>query len=382
VKRVYSLLKATDGSIAVTMVILMFAFVGLLAFGIDLAHLQTVKNELQNAADACALRGARAFLPDTMPITGVYTGDPNDTSAQQQAYNTILMNRSDNVNFQLGDLSMGDIQVGIWNYETRSWVGGSPSWSWPPDPSLWGHYIGPGVTLPARRNSLNSLGPVAMTLARLFGINTVNVSARATAALSGAGTADQGTPGIFPIAVDTKYLTAPGDTIFFSPANADVGGWTSLTLVPASVPVFQGLIDGTRGIGGPVTIGTNIGLQNGVACAVIKYAIDYYSSDPGTTEVAQGVYQLNQPVQVKFPAVTVDQYNQTARVEGWLTANILYFIDSNATKGITIILPNGTSYVTDGNCDLIIQAVEGTTSDLSGGGPWYGLLSTQPKLVQ
>ena len=57
-KRIYSFLKDVDGSISIAMVILMFVFVGFLAFVIDLAHLQTVKNELQNAADACALRGS------------------------------------------------------------------------------------------------------------------------------------------------------------------------------------------------------------------------------------------------------------------------------------------------------------------------------------
>jgi hypothetical protein len=373
VKQVYALLKDADGSISIPMVIMMFVFVGFLAFVIDLAHLQTVKNELQNAADACALRGARAFLPDSMPINEVYNEEPNPDNARDQAHNTIQVNRSDNVTFQLGDLDPGEIQVGIWDYVNRSLL----AWQWPPDQSLWGKYIGPGVSLPTRRNGSVSLGPVAMTLAKLFGINTVNVSATATAALSGVGKLEEGTPGNFPIAVDGDKVHAAGDIIYFSPDISDVGGWSSLTLTPASTEVFRGLIDGTRTLDEDVEEGSTISLQNGVACAAVKWAIEYYNAteDP----VKNGVYYPPDPPEISFPVVEVDKFNQTATVIGFMAAKITQFRDSNAP---TEQIPGTDPPQYMGKCTLVLQAVEGSRSDLPGGGRWFGLLSTQPKLVK
>jgi hypothetical protein len=377
-KRVYALLKDADGSISIMMVILMFVFVGLLAFVIDLAHLQTVKNELQNAGDACALRGARAFVPDNIPTTG-YEGDPDPVNAKKEAYNNIKWNKSDNKNFKVGDVSMDDIQPGIWNYETRDWVPGTLGWppsTWPPDPSLWGHYIGPGITLPARRNGSNSLGPVAMTLAKLFGINTVNVSATAIAALSGPSELTPSYPGSFPIAVNQDLLTSPDATIFLSPDTTDVGGWTSMDSGNVNAAVLKKLINGSTP-NPDVTMGETISLLNGSACSVVKEAIKVYPA----TENPKGVYALTTPVEITFPVVTAYKFNQSAEVAGFMAATITYFIDSNAKPGTPI--PNTSPpQVTDGHCDIIIRPKKDSAGNLPGGGRWYGLLATQPKLVQ
>jgi Flp pilus assembly protein TadG len=74
-KRHILILIDCRGSVVVMTVVMMFIFVGLLAFVIDLAHVKTVKTELSNAADACALRGARGFFPDN--ITGTSELSPN-----------------------------------------------------------------------------------------------------------------------------------------------------------------------------------------------------------------------------------------------------------------------------------------------------------------
>jgi hypothetical protein len=308
-KRRVPFFKDCSGSVA-SFGILMFVFVGLLAFVIDLAHVKTVKTELSNAADACALRGARAFLPDNIPTTEYAEDDPDPDRAKTQAYNAIADNRSDNTAFQEGDLSEDDIQVGIWDYVNRTLLG----WQWPPPESMWGKYIGPGVSLPTNRNENVSLGPVGMTLARMFGINTVPVQARATAALSGVGAIEEGYDGSFPIAVDEDKVKAPGEMIFMSPDDPDVGGWTSLSMETASAAKFKGLIN--HSIDNPqVSTGDWIKLQNGVSCTAIKEAIDYYD----TVEVSKGVHELQPPVEVVFPVVQVDTFNQSAEVKGlWL----------------------------------------------------------------
>jgi hypothetical protein len=370
-KRRVPFLTDCCGSVAILSVIMMFVFVGLLAFVIDLAHVKTVKTELSNSADTCALRGARAFLSDTISVTEYSQEDPDPDRAKTQAYNAIAYNKSDNTAFQVGDLPLDDIEVGIWDYVNRTLL----DWEWPPPSNMWGKFIGPGVSLPTKRNDSVSLGQVAMTLAKLFGISSVPVQAKATAALSGVGAIEEGYDGSFPIAVDEDKVKAAGEMIFLSPDDPDVGGWTSLSMETASAAKFKGLIN--HSIDNPqVSTGDWIKLQNGVSCTAIKEAIDYYD----TVEVSKGVHELQPPVEVVFPVVQVDTFNQTAEVKGVMAATITYLRDSNAPKDILIPGSDPPKYT--GDCMIILTAVHGTSGGLPGGGRWYGLLSTQPKLVE
>jgi hypothetical protein len=370
-KRRVPLLEDCHGSVTVMTMIRMFVFVGLLAFVIDLAHVQTVKTELSNAADDCALRGARAFLPDTIPTTGYSQVDPDPDNAQNQAHNAISDNRSDNKAFQSGDLPIADIQVGIWDFVNRKLL----AWQWPPDPSYWGQFIGPGISLPTKRTAATSQGPVGMTLANIFGVRSVPVNARATAALSGPGELPAGYPGGFPIAVDDSKVHAAGDIIYLSPDLADVGGWTSMSSDQASDAQVKKLIS-TPASRPEVKTGDWIALQNGVSCAAIKEAIKDYN----TVEVSKGVYQPVPPVNVVFPVVNVDKFNQSAEVMGFMAATITYFRDSNAPKDIPIPGSNPPKYT--GDCMLILTVIKGDAGGLPGGGRWYGLLSPYPKLVE
>jgi Putative Flp pilus-assembly TadE/G-like len=372
-------LKDSSGSIAISTIVLMVVFVGLMAIVIDLGHLFTVQSELRNAADACALRGARAFLPDDIPTTGVSDEEPDPVNAKQEAYNTIQVNKSDHTNFILGDLPMADIQVGIWDYDARDWVGGAPTWSWPPDPSYWGKYIGPGVTLPTKRTESSSLGAVAMTLAQVFGTNTVPVSTMATAALSGVGELDEGYPGCFPIAINKDLLTTPDSTIYLSPDTSDVGGWTVLSLDNTNAADVKKLIN-HKATTPTVTTGDSISLLNGSACSILKEAIDYYTNET-TIEDPKGVYKLDPPIEVVFPVVTEYKFNQSAEVVGFMSATIPWFIDTNAAPG-TPIPDTSPPQVTNGHCVIIIKPKLGDTGNLPGGGAWFGFLSPQPRLVQ
>lgn len=371
--------KDCRGSLTVITIIMIFLMVGILAFVIDLAHVQTAKNEVQNAADACALRGARAFLPDNLELTGVSEIDPDPEQARLEAQKAILQNRSDNQKFQdLADLPLDQIKVGLWDFTGEVSPHGKPSllsWEWPPPASYWGKYIGPGVSLPTQRTAESSLGPVVMKFAQIFGINTVPVKARATAALSGVGQLAPGAAGSFPIAINVTKAKAVGYMVFMSPDTPDVGGWTSLSQETASASYFKGLINHT--IPNPqVEVGDIIKLQNGVACTAVKEAINYYN----TREVSKGVFEPVTPVEIIFPAVQVDKFNQSAKVEGFMAAEILYFRDANAPKDIHIPATNCPKYM--GNCMIIIQIKEGIAPGQKGGGKWYGLLSPYPKLVQ
>jgi hypothetical protein len=376
-KKISRLIRGEGGAITVMAVIMIFAFLGILAVVIDLGHLHTVQGELRNAADACALRGARAFLPDDIDISGAKTTPPNPDEAKNQAELTIVMNKTDNLT--LDSLPQTDMTVGIWDYKARDWVPGTTaSWSWPPAASLWGEAIGPGISLPVKREGTQNLGPVSMTLAAVLSIfkddTTVPVRVMATAALSGVGELTAGY-GAFPIAVNEDLLTQPDATIYLSPDNTDVGGWTSLTPSNPNANVVKNLVDNPTD-NPKVSVGDSIGLLNGSACSIINEAIKEYPA----IEDPKGVYKLTPPVDVLFPVVNNYKMNQSGTVLGFMLGTILYFVDTNAAPG-TPIPDTNPPQVTDGHCNIVITP-KPSNSDLPGGGNWYGLLSTQPKLVQ
>jgi Flp pilus assembly protein TadG len=87
-----SFLKDSSGSILVATVIMLTAFIALLAVVVDLGHLFQVKSELQNAADAGALRGARALYHMNNA-----NSTPDWVAAQNEAIAAVKKNYSDNV---------------------------------------------------------------------------------------------------------------------------------------------------------------------------------------------------------------------------------------------------------------------------------------------
>jgi hypothetical protein len=234
-KKNFSLMRDEGGAITVMTVIIMGVFVGLLAIVIDLGHLHTVQNELRNAADACALRGARRFVPEN--LTGLTPMAPEWDVAKAEANLAIGINKSDDkgVMQPLTDLPTTDMQVGVWNCETQDWVGGAPSTTpWPPDISLWGHAVGPAIALSTQKTAGYNAGPVTMTLANIFSISTVPVKTEATAYLSPFGGPLPETP-ILPFGPmsDAPELKTGGPfEAIFRNDNTDNAGWSNLQGVP------------------------------------------------------------------------------------------------------------------------------------------------------
>ena len=76
----------------------MLVFLGIAALAIDLSHLYVVRNELQNAADAGALAGARFLYNEdgTLVNDAGYTDDLNNTidSANQIAFDAARDNKA------------------------------------------------------------------------------------------------------------------------------------------------------------------------------------------------------------------------------------------------------------------------------------------------
>jgi Flp pilus assembly protein TadG len=378
-----SLIRDESGAITMMTVILMAAFVGLMAIVIDLGHLHIVQNELGNAADACALRGARAFVPDD--LTGMTATAPDPDNAKTQASLTVVNNRSDDK--ALTDLPIADIQVGVWNCETGNWVGGAPVFSWPPDSSYWGHYVGPGISLPTQKTTSYNAGPVTMTLANIFGIATVPVKAKATAYLSPIGGPTPSTP-IMPFGPMAPPPASGPFTGWFRNDNNDTVGWSNLQGVPEGEHInntsAKDLKDLILGKGSPDAGPDHsvVSINNGQVAAAIN-TMTGPNNLFGLVETApksniytpQGTNAAGVPyTEVVYLLPVFDKsayggdpadpkYNQAA-VVGCIAVKLVE-VGTSPYNYITVTILD-EPYVTPGY----------------GGGAYYGVLSNVPKLVQ
>jgi hypothetical protein len=358
-------IKDERGSISFLTIILLFVFIGLMGIVIDLGHLHTVQNELRDAADACALRGARAFFPDD--LTGMVTTAPDPANAQSQASLTIVENKSDNV--ALTDLPSAEMQVGIWDYTARV----LSTWQWPPPASMWGLFIGPAISLPVKRDAAHNAGPVNTTMAQIFGVSTVPVRNSATAALSGVGGFYPGSPTL-PFGTWNSLLTGTGQNIHgqFNNNNTDTLGWSNLdpnNTNPNANQIKKILNDPTGASTPDCPTGSMVGIQNGVASSCIQTMISP-NNRFGLVETSPNVYTPNaahagdvfmMPVYDKGDNFT---FNQSS-VVGAVPVKIVSV--SGPPANIINVQVVGGSWVAPGY----------------GGGAWYGILAvTDPKLVQ
>ncbi len=84
--RFFGRLGDDQGAIIGVLAILMVVVLGFVALAVDIGHLYMVRNELQNAADAGALAGARELYNDN--------GTQVNVGANQAAYDTATSNKA------------------------------------------------------------------------------------------------------------------------------------------------------------------------------------------------------------------------------------------------------------------------------------------------
>lgn len=106
-------IASEDGAVAIIVAVLTAAvFFGLAALAIDIGHLAVVKNELQNAADAGALAGARVLYTTN--------GKNFDPTAGQTAEDAAEANNSDKdavvANWNNNVSDNDDVQIGHWSF--------------------------------------------------------------------------------------------------------------------------------------------------------------------------------------------------------------------------------------------------------------------------
>lgn len=290
--------RQQQGSVVLFFLLFLTALLSFGAFAINVAHVDVVRNEMQNAADAAALAGAGALL-------GSAAG-PTWTSGQTAALGAIGLNASDG---QV--LSSGTVQTGYWN------LSGTPS-------GLQAQTITPGpYDVPAvqvtvdRANGVNG-GPVAMVLGKLLNLLSVPIGATAVAVVAAPGTVGAG--GLFPVALDQcifdQYWNSSTNQPRLDPStgqpyefqitngyaygssddgsDCSAGQWTSFLVNADNVPTIRDLM--ANGNPSPLSIGDSIWIEPGAKTTL-------YSSVPvGTTVVIPVATQISAKTYVTIVA--------------------------------------------------------------------------------
>lgn len=284
---IQSNLKDQTGAVAIMVALLLIVFIGFAALAIDLGHLYVVRNEIQNAADAGALAGARFLYNDT--------GTSVNVGANQIAYDAARANNSEkvavDVNWTSGNV--GDVQRGHWSFATRTFT---PNDSTAPV-DLWNAST---AELDANTNFINAVKVVARRqgtpavsfFARIFGHDSFELAADAVAYIGFAGNLQPGEADQ-PIAIcaqsikdENEYYSCNIGRMLNSGSNNathNTAGWTNFSqpCETANANEMRQLICGS---GNPdaVTYGDGMGATGGVQQTTFDDLRDCWISNADT----------------------------------------------------------------------------------------------------
>lgn len=222
--KIISKCKEQRGVIAVVVAIALVMLIGFVALGVDIGYVVATKNELQNVSDSAALAA-------TGLLGQIYSGM---TYEQQQSYDCSTADSSIGCNAIIaraqavvgaGKNKAGgkdividpiDVIIGKWDGNSLSATTAQPD----------------AVQVMARRDGSANV-PITMFFARIFGINTADVKADATAALTGPAKVGPGKLRL-PIGIsENQFYDDSGNEssgvcsrlIQFSPTNDSCAGW-------------------------------------------------------------------------------------------------------------------------------------------------------------
>jgi Flp pilus assembly protein TadG len=217
-------------------VVIAIAFAGLVSFAsmaIDIGYAMATKTAMQTVAKAAALAGARE-------LGRVYEGQ---TAVQQSTYQLTTSDRTrvttavrdvagkNPVMGQALDVADGDIQVGRWDAQARSFAVSSDR------PNA--------VSVTALKDD-SSNGPVTFFLAHVMGISSVNLAVSDIAALGAIGSVPPGELDL-PVGISKAWFDSGkgcGDQIKFHPTGTLEGcaGWHTFQDSPANASTLMDIL--------------------------------------------------------------------------------------------------------------------------------------------
>ena len=317
-----------QGSILVLTGLTLLMLVSFASLALDSSLLFVARNELQNAADAGALAGARVL----------YTNDGTQVNAgaNQVAFDTATSNISQTsaveVNWSAGTNS-GDVERGHWSFATSQFT---PNASLQPvdlwDVSTEDLDADPNFINAVRVTARRQATPVQALLARVFGINSTTMSATAVAYIGFAGRlqpfeAEQ------PFAIcqdkiindDGEFSCNVGRFIPSSSNDAtnETGGWTDFSQENAcqggtNTSELRPLIC-AAGNAEELVLGQNIATIGGQVEAVYKDLYDCWEAATNKT----APWNLTLPV-INCPDQNVGPCNE---LRGAVNLNVIYMLD-------------------------------------------------------
>jgi hypothetical protein len=294
-----------SGSVAVTSAIAITVLIGILALGVDIAHMVMVESQLQKAADAGALAGVRAMWPMVLPVQTNETVIPNCGNGENVAKLTAQNNPVDGS--ALAYDSEITAQAGRWDYASRTFSPGST-------------VNANGIKVTTHRNG------VTLFFAKIFGISNGNLSASSVAVMdftSGIGR------GCLPIALDHNVACdSDGNVnegteivVHMTPDNDDNAGWF---VVPPDSAAAATLKDYVDNFSCPaLNQGDTINLQNGADASVIAAIKDEFINYQG------GVSWFT-----VVPTVLVPKFGQSQPIETFVGLEIDKVINTTDDKQV------------------------------------------------
>jgi len=231
---------------AVTMALFLLVLLAVSALAVDYGHVAWVQSELQKAADAGAMAGARALVP--------YTGSPlrpNWLQAEALASQTVLLNRAD-ARF------LTDCQVtpGYWNLAAKTLDQDTTK-----TPSATEV---PAVRVAVVKASGHNDGPLRTLFAPIFGVGALNLGAQAVTMLSFPSGLPPGA--VFPLAaaqtIVNQFWSQTPPPSFRIGSGSENGQWTSFKVDNDSAAYVSDLID--HGNPTSLNLNDNIYIQPGV----------------------------------------------------------------------------------------------------------------------
>ncbi|MEI8186801.1 MAG: pilus assembly protein TadG-related protein [Chlorobiaceae bacterium] len=182
------------GGIAILFALCLPVLLGFAALAIDLARLNLTKVELQNAADAAAIGGARSLTdPGALPFNWAKANIMATSMAQQNVANG-------------RNITDATIEDGYWNILTKSWI---PV----PIPDVQPVGYVPAIRATIDISSTKNNGPLKLFFGSFLGKNTQAVSASAIALIASPG----GGTGFFPFAINKEMFDLFWDSTTNSP---------------------------------------------------------------------------------------------------------------------------------------------------------------------
>ena len=242
--KIFEKVRNQAGVSAVIIAICLTMLIGFTALAVDVGYMYVTKNELQNVADASALAGAGYLgsIYETLSYDEQQTHEFSRSDIVGVAQQVALKNQAAGMNMVIND---ADVTIGNWDGTN-------------PLPPMAAPIVGPDAVRVIARRDGSANGPILTFFARIFNINTVNVSADATAALTGPAIVDEGELKVpfslsennfpndctNPITFSPTAESCAGWHNFLDPANASTMADKMLGLIQGDVQEYDGLVSG------------------------------------------------------------------------------------------------------------------------------------------